>query len=57
MKTGDPRSIGVLSYATPLGSTVILLLVTGRPFSWSVLGAAALIIGAAVLGMSAREKR
>jgi drug/metabolite transporter (DMT)-like permease len=56
LKTGDPRSIGVLSYATPLGSTVTLLLVTGRPFSWSVLGAAVLIIGAAALGMSIRER-
>ena len=54
LKTGDARHIGILSYLTPLASTTLLVLVTGREFSPSILGAAALIIGAAVLGTRAR---
>ena len=37
MKRGDPRVVGVLAYATPLLSTALLLVVTGRPldaFRW-----------------------
>ncbi len=30
MKRGDPRVIGVLAYATPLLSTALLVIVTGR---------------------------
>lgn len=51
LKLGDPRQVGILSYITPLASTVLLMLVSGRAFSWSILAAALLIIGAAVLGM------
>lgn len=47
---GDVRQVGILSYLTPLLSTVLLMLVTGRALSWSVALAAALIIGAALLG-------
>jgi drug/metabolite transporter (DMT)-like permease len=54
LKTGDARHIGILSYITPLASTTLLVLVTGREFSPSILGAAALIIGAAVLGTRAK---
>ena len=54
LKGGDPRVIGILSYLTPLASTVLLVLVTGRQFTGWVLAAAALIVGAAVLGMRAR---
>ena len=54
LKLGDPRHIGLLSYITPLASTALLLAVTGRPFTWSIALAAALIIGAAVLGTRAR---
>ena len=54
LKTGDARHIGILSYITPLASTALLVLVTGREFSPSILLAAALIIGAAVLGTRAR---
>jgi drug/metabolite transporter (DMT)-like permease len=54
LKTGDARHIGILSYITPLASTTLLVLVTGREFSPSIIGAAALIIGAAVLGTRAR---
>ena len=50
LKLGDPRQIGILSYITPLASTVLLVLVSGRPLSWSIAAAALLIIGAAVLG-------
>lgn len=50
LKLGDPRQIGVLSYVTPLASTLLLMLTTGRSPSWSIALAAALIIGAAVIG-------
>jgi drug/metabolite transporter (DMT)-like permease len=54
LKTGDARHIGILSYITPLASTTLLVLVTDGAFSPSILAAAALIIGAAVLGTRAR---
>lgn len=54
LKTGDARQIGVLSYITPLASTALLLLVTGRGLSWSIALAAALIVGGAVLGTRTR---
>lgn len=50
LKQGDARHIGLLSYITPLASTVLLMLVTGRSLTWSVALAAAMIIGAAVVG-------
>ncbi|WP_218509789.1 DMT family transporter [Variovorax sp. dw_308] len=50
LKGGDVRQIGILSYLTPLASTALLLVVTGRPLSWTIALAAALIISAAVLG-------
>jgi len=50
LKLGDPRHIGILSYLTPLASTLLLMPVSGRPLTWSIAAAAALIIGAAVLG-------
>ena len=54
LKRGDARQIGILSYITPLASTALLLLVTGRPLSWTIALAAALIISAAVMGTRAR---
>lgn len=54
LKTGDARRIGILSYLTPLASTVLLVLATGRSFSGWIVAAAALIIGAAVVGVRAR---
>lgn len=54
LKKGDARQIGILSYITPLASTALLLIVTGRPLSGSIGLAAALIVGAAVLGMRAK---
>ena len=53
LKRGDARQIGILSYITPLASTALLLLVTGRPPSWSIALAAVLIISAAVMGTRA----
>ncbi|RYF42432.1 MAG: DMT family transporter [Comamonadaceae bacterium] len=50
LKSGDARQIGILSYLTPLCSTALLMAVSGRALSWSIALAAAMIIGAAVLG-------
>ena len=50
LKLGDARHIGLLSYITPLASTVLLIAVTGRALTWSIALAAAMIIGAAVVG-------
>lgn len=55
LKRGDARQIGILSYITPLGSTALLLLVTGRPLTWTIVLAAWLIISAAVMGTRARR--
>ncbi len=54
LKAGDPRHIGVLGYLTPLLSTALLMSISGRAFSGSIALAAAMIIGAAVLGTRAR---
>lgn len=54
LKRGDARQIGILSYLTPLGSTALLLVVTGRPLSWTIALAAMLIISAAVMGARTR---
>lgn len=54
LKLGDARHIGILSYLTPLASTALLVVVSGRGFTWSIALAAALIIGAAVIGTRAR---
>ncbi len=54
LKLGDARHIGILSYITPLASTALLLVVSGRPFSWAIAVATAMIISAAVMGMRAR---
>ena len=50
LKNGDARKIGFLSYITPLASTMLLLVATGRALSWGIGLATALILGAAVLG-------
>ena len=54
LKNGDARKIGILSYITPLASTVLLILTTGRPLTWGIGLATVLILGAAVLGSRAR---
>lgn len=50
LKIGDPRRIGLLAFLTPLLSTTMLLLVSGRMLSWELILATALIVGGAVLG-------
>ena len=55
LKLGDPRQIGILSYVTPVASTVLLMIVSNRPLTGSIAIAALLIIGAAVLGTRTRE--
>jgi drug/metabolite transporter (DMT)-like permease len=54
LKRGDARQIGVLSFLTPLLSTVLLLAVRGEVPGWPVALAAVLIVGAAVVGTRAR---
>lgn len=54
LKRGDARQIGVLSFLTPLLSTLTLLWVRGETPSASVAVAAVMIIGAAVLATRAR---
>lgn len=50
LKAGDPRRIGLLAFLTPLLSTAVLVLVSGRALSWQLAIATALIVGGAVLG-------
>lgn len=54
LKLGDARHIGILSYLTPLASTCLLVLVSGGRFTPSIVLAAALIVGAALLGTRVR---
>lgn len=49
LKRGDARQIGVLSFITPLLSTLVLLTLRGEAPSLSVGMAALLIVGAAVI--------
>ncbi|MCF8167875.1 MAG: DMT family transporter [Rhodoferax sp.] len=53
LKLGDARQIGILSYLTPLASTLLLLLTSQSALSWNIGLAAVLIIGAALLGTRA----
>ena len=55
LKTGDARRIGILSYLTPLASTVLLIAVTQRQWTLHIVLAAALVIGAAVAGTWAKK--
>jgi drug/metabolite transporter (DMT)-like permease len=49
LKKGDAQQIGVLSFLTPLLSTLVLLAMRGESPSASVLLAALMIVGAAVI--------
>ncbi len=49
LKLGDARHIGILSYLTPLASTALLVVVSGRPITANIALAAAMIVGAAFL--------
>ena len=50
IKLGDTRRIGLLAFATPILSTVLLLLSTGQALQWNVAVAALLVVGAAIWG-------
>ena len=50
IKRGDTRRIGLLAFATPILSTVLLLITTGQPLQWNVAMAATLVVGAALWG-------
>jgi len=54
LKRGDARHIGLLSFLTPLLSTLALLWVRQETPSGSVLAAALMVVGAAVLGSRAK---
>ncbi|HEX4234890.1 MAG TPA: DMT family transporter [Caldimonas sp.] len=54
LKRSDPRRIGLLSYLTPLASTLLLAATTGRPLSAWLVAAALLIVGAAAVGLRMR---
>ncbi len=54
LKRGDPRRIGVLSYLTPLASTLLLIVTSGRPLTAAIGLATLLIVGAAGVGLAAR---
>lgn len=51
MKRGDPRVVGTLAYATPVLSTALLALSTGRAWSWTLPLATLLVAGAAALAL------
>ena len=55
MKRGDPRVIGTLAYATPILSTALLALATGRSLTLSLGVATLLVAGAAVLALQGRR--
>ena len=50
IKRGDTRRIGLLAFATPILSTILLLITTGQPLQWNVAIAAVLVVGAAIWG-------
>jgi drug/metabolite transporter (DMT)-like permease len=50
LKRGEPRRIGLLAFATPILSTVLLLLSTGQGLHWNVGLAAVLVVGGALWG-------
>lgn len=53
LKIGDPRRIGVFAFLTPLLSTLVLIVFTGKDFQLNIAIAAAMIIGAAEWGRRA----
>ena len=50
LKRGNAQHIGLLSFLTPLLSTVLLLWMRGQALTWSIGLAALLIVGAALIG-------
>ncbi len=57
MKRGDIRALGALAYATPLLSTLLLILFGRGAFTWQVATACLLIVGGAVLGTGDLRKK
>ena len=55
MKRGDPRVIGTLAYATPILSTALLALATGRAWTLSLGVATLLVVGAAMVALQGRR--
>jgi drug/metabolite transporter (DMT)-like permease len=55
LKVGDARQIGLLSYLTPLVSTVLLIVVSGRALTWAIALAGVLIISGAWLGADKKQ--
>ena len=55
LKTGDAQKIGLLSYLTPLASTLLLMAVSGRSLTWAIGLAAVLIIGGAWIGATKKQ--
>jgi len=54
LKRSDARRVGLLSYLTPLASTLLLAATTGRPLTPWIAAAALLIVAAAVVGLRTR---
>jgi drug/metabolite transporter (DMT)-like permease len=54
LKRSDPRRVGLLSYLTPLASTLLLAVTTARPLTPWIAAAALLIVGAAGVGLRTR---
>ena len=54
MKRGDPRLLGTLAYATPVASTLLLVVAGEGVLDWRTGAAAALVIGGGVLAATAK---
>jgi drug/metabolite transporter (DMT)-like permease len=55
LKHGDTQRIGLLSFLTPLLSTTLLLMATGKELTWLLAVSGVLIVGAAYFGSRDRE--
>lgn len=55
MKRGDPRLLGTLAYATPVASTLLLVLAGEGTLDWRVALAALLVAGGGLLAATARD--
>jgi drug/metabolite transporter (DMT)-like permease len=55
MKRGDPRLLGTLAYATPVASTLLLVLAGEGALDWRVALAALLVAGGGLLAATARD--
>jgi drug/metabolite transporter (DMT)-like permease len=57
LKLGNPIRIGIISFLTPLLSTLGVLLVQERPVTPAIAVAALLIIGSGAIGLAARPSK